>query len=552
MKDLQIPIGIEDYKSLKSKCYYVDKTHLIKRIIDSPKSSVFLFTRPRRFGKSLALSMVETFFSLGEDNASYFSDTYIGGRGNEYMQFLNAFPVLRLNFKRADATTYGEFLKLLALDMSILCKNAINKYGLSENNRPWLSALVKEQGDESLLKTSLDRLVRALDEDCGRGPIVLIDEYDCPMDRGFRLGYYDEVQEFLKVFLGDALKGNPSLEKAIVTGVNQVSHASIFSGLNNLRVNSVFSGSGEEHFGFTDEEVEDLLAYYGCDESVGNIKSHYGGYLIQGRNLFNPWSVLSFLDSGCLYDAYWTNTGSYDLLKEAVRYLVNNTQEDLLTLCSGSSFMTTLKKNVVFNDSFTDPSVFFGLMVSSGYLTALPVQGDFYSLAIPNSEISTALKSEILSFNGENNLLPLLSKLKMSFTKGNETEIKKILTEYVLASLSYFDYSLEKAYQLIVATVLSLLFQEATVESEANVGEGRCDLLVCSRKNDFAFVIELKKRKGKKSNDELLDSAKTAIKHIKSNDYCEKVRRMGVKKVILYGMAFSGKRMEVVAETMAS
>ena len=351
MELLQIPIGIEDYKSLKSKCYYVDKTSLIKRVADAPKSSVFLFTRPRRFGKSLALSMVETFFALGEDNREFFDGTYIEEAGERYLSLMNSFPVLHLSFKRMDASSYGEFLKLLSFDMSLLYDKAICKYGLKRDNRVWMDSILNESADETLLKTSLDRLLRCVSQDCGRGCIGLVDEYDCPMDRAYREGYYEALQEFMKVFLGDVLKGNPSLEKAIVTGVSQIAHASIFSGLNNLRVNSVFMGSGDEHFGFLQSETEELLAYYGYRGEVGLVESNYGGYVIQGKLCFNPWSVLSFVDNGCAFDSYWTHTGSYDLLKDAVRLLANDSYNDLLRLCSGSSLVVGLKKNIVLGEA---------------------------------------------------------------------------------------------------------------------------------------------------------------------------------------------------------
>ncbi len=550
MAKLQIPIGIEDYKALKQNSYYVDKTHILKRIIDAPTSTVFLFTRPRRFGKSLAISMVESFFILGEDNSSYFANTKIAREGEDYLKYQNALPVVHLNLKRIDAKDYKEFLSMLSLDISSLYKDAIKRYGLSKDNRPWIDNLLEEKADETLLKTSLDRLLRIINEDTGKSTIVLIDEYDSPLEKAYRCFYYEECQNFMKVFLGDVLKGNRFLEKAMVTGVSQIAHSSIFSDLNNLRVNTVLSGNDPEYFGFEEEEVKGLLDYYGCTTSLSEIRNWYGGYLFQNTMAFNPWSILSFIDNGGTFDAYWTNTGSYSLLKDTVATLADEPYGNLLKLSKGESLVANIRKNIVLGEEKSDVSALYSMLVFAGYLSAsLLTPPNLYSVKVPNEEIRQALQREIIAYNGESQLLPILASLRDAFLREDDERIKEVLSQYVLASFSYFDLSCEKIYQIIVVTVISLLFQDAIVKSEVNEGQGRCDLFVRSKNNSrFAFVVEFKYRKGKKSGEELLNSAKTALKQIKANDYVEEALRTTSGSIYAYGMAFSGKKIEVISE----
>ena len=553
MNKLQIPLGVEDFKALRKSSYYVDKTSLLKRVIDAPSSTAFLFTRPRRFGKSLALSMVETFFALGENNCSFFKNTYIEALGNEYLSHANQYPVLHMNLKRIEAKDYDEFLFLLGHDLASLYQGFKQKYNLKTDEYPWFNSIVDEKASESLMKTALDRLVELLHKQLGVKTILLVDEYDSPLEKAYRAGYYEKVQTFVKVFLGDVLKGNHYIEKSIVTGVSQIAHASIFSDLNNLRVNSLLSPSDEEYFGFNESELDELLRYYGCTVDKAKVKQWYGGYLIHGDSYYNPWSVLSFIDAGCEFDTYWNNTGSYSLLKDAVSVLSDGPYGDLLKLSARQSLIASVHKTVTLGQEAKDISSLYGLLIFSGYLTAtLFAAPNQYSVVIPNEEIRQAFQSEILSFNGESRLLPLLADLRNAFLNGDATRIKEVLSQYVFSSFSYFDFSCEKIYQIIIATLLSLLFQDAIVKSKVNEGGGRCDLFVRSKRNGrFAFICEFKYRKGKKSSAELTSSAKTALNQIKKKDYAEEAHQEGCAPIYAYGMAFSSKRAQIEYEKLS-
>lgn len=549
MKKLEIPIGIEDFKSLRESSYYVDKTSLIKRFIDAPATTCFLFTRPRRFGKSLAISMIETFFIYGESNLQYFENTYIESLGDEYLSFANTFPVIHLNLKRIEAKNYNEFLKFLAYEMEKLFSNLSKKYDLGEN---YFSQKIKDDNgiDESLLKKSLDMLMQLIYEKLNKQVILLIDEYDSPLEKAYHNGYYDELQSFFKIFLGDVLKGNQNLEKAIITGVSQIAHASIFSDLNNLRVNSVLNNSTDEYFGFTEKEIKELFAYYECEYDKQEVTNWYGGYIINGQIIYNPWSVLSFIDSGCSYDTYWANTGSYSLLKEAVTALADEPYGILLKLASKESIATNIKKDIVFSDATSSMSSLYSMLIFAGYLTgSLLYSPDTYSIRIPNEEIRLAFQREILDYNDKDRLVPLLVGLKNAFIYGENEKIKEILSQYILSSFSYFDLTNEKIYQVIVTTILSLLFNEAIVKSEVIEGEGRCDLFIRSKRNNkIAIIIEFKHRKGKKSSKELIKSSKLALEQIKKKNYVEEAKRNNIENICLYGMAFSGKLIEIAQE----
>lgn len=549
MKKLEIPIGKEDFKSLRESSYYVDKTSLIKRFIDAPATTCFLFTRPRGFGKSLAISMIETFFIYGESNLQCFKNTYIESLGDEYLSFANTFPVIHLNLKRIEAKNYNEFLKFLAYEMEKLFSNLSKKYDLDEN---YFSQKIKDDNgiDESLLKKSLDMLMQLIYEKLNKRVILLIDEYDSPLEKAYHNGYYDELQSFFKIFLGDVLKGNQNLEKAIITGVSQIAHASIFSDLNNLRVNSILNNSTDEYFGFTEKEIKELFAYYECEYDQQEVTNWYGGYIINGQIIYNPWSVLSFIDSGCSYDTYWANTGSYSLLKEAVTALADEPYGILLKLASKESIATNIKKDIVFSDATSSMSSLYSMLIFAGYLTgSLLYSPDTYSIRIPNEEIRLAFQREILDYNDKDRLVPLLVDLKNAFIYGENEKIKEILSQYILSSFSYFDLTNEKIYQVIVTTILSLLFNEAIVKSEVIEGDGRCNLFIRSKRNNkIAIIIEFKHRKGKKSSKELIKSSKLALEQIKKKNYVEEAKRNNIENICLYGMAFSGKLIEISQE----
>lgn len=539
---LKNSLRIEEFPVVKRKCYYVDKTRFLVPIIHAPKSTAFLFIRPRGFGKSLALSMVETFYALVEDCSDCFAGTFVEAEEGLFQQERNTRPVLHLNFKRSKGKDYQDFLDLLRFDMAVLTRKVCEKYDLPLEGK--IKALAEERADETLLKTSLDRLLRYVHERLGVEPLVLIDEYDCPLDKAYRAGYYEEAQTFLKVFLGDVLKGNQHLYRAVITGVAQIAHSSIFPDLNNLRVNSVLSSSGEEFFGFTRKETEDLLTYFGSTANIDEVTKWYGGYRFQGFSVYNPWSILSFVNNASLFNVYWANTGSNALLRLAVRRLTSDSKEELRKLIDGESVSALVDDNIVFGE---ESKGLYTLLIHSGYLKAnFLLPPNRYSVSVPNMEIAYCLNQEILRMNDDASLLETLVGFKEAFQNGDDERIQNVLSRYVLACFSYYDLVTEKIYQIIVVTLMAMLFEDAIVKSEVNEGDGRCDIYVRGKgERSFAFVLEIKYRKGKKSRAELSSSAVIALKQILKKNYCEDALREGNGPVLAYGMAFSAKEVAV-------
>lgn len=546
MSEWKNPLGIEDFKTLKRECYYVDKTKLVSRIIHAPKSSVFLFTRPRRFGKSLALSTIETFYNDREDSRPFFDDTLLAKEDPLYGTEISSHPVLHINLKRCEGESYPEFLRLFQYDLSRLAKKVCRSYNIEAKDE-WLRLLVDERCDETLLKTALDRLVDLLYEETGRESVVLVDEYDLPLQKGYDNGYFEQVQSFIKVFLGDVLKGNSHLYRSVVTGVTEIAHASVFSDLNNLRVNTILSNTEEEFFGFSQSEVSALLQAFETSASLEQLREWYGGYRFQGFPIFNPWSILSFIENKGQFDLYWSNSGSNSLIKRAVSSLSGGDKGEIYRLLSEESISVNVDKTIQLGKKGEGMDALYSLLIHSGYLSASPLlPPSLYSVSIPNKEIASCFRNEILEFNGKTPLLSALLGLKEAIEQGKTSKIEEVLSRYILACFSYFDLSAEKIYQIILTTIMALLFDGANVKSEVIEGEGRCDIYIQGKRGyPFSYVIELKKRNGKKSREELQKTAEVALQQILKKNYCEDALRDGSEQVFAYGFAFSGKNVAV-------
>mgnify|MGYP002624098659 CR=1 FL=1 len=551
MKMLNLPVGVEDFKEIKENAYYVDKTLFLEQFIDAIPSTVFLITRPRRFGKSLMLSMVDYFFRFNIDTKYLFEDTNIYKLGYEYIKEINSYPVIHLNFKRIESKTYDE----LIYNVNLLMVSIIKEYESYLNDikafsdKKIIESILNLEINESFLKQSLYKITELLYESTNKKVIVIIDEYDVPIIKSYEKGYYEEAKEFFKMFLGTALKGNNYLYKGLISGVNQIANTSIFSDLNNLRVISIISQTQNEYFGFTELEINKLLNYYGYKNNLDEIKKWYGGYIFQGKEIYNPWSILSFIANGFQFDKYWVTTGSYSLLKKSIMKINESSYNELSSLLYGNCLDATLKSAISLENN-ADKIELYSMLVSAGYLTARRISTtDFYFIYMPNEEIKSAFVNEILSLYSENNALTLLANLKIAFIEGDSDKIANVLSLYVLNCFSYYDLSDERIYQIIVTTVLSILFTDSIVLSEVNSGLGRCDIYISSKNNDkFALIIEIKHLKGRRSIKDIESSSISALNQIKNKGYIENALKEDKKEIILYGMSFSNKNIVVKKE----
>jgi len=537
------PIGIEDFKIIKEACYYVDKTKLIKFICDAPDTTVFLFTRPRRFGKSLALSMLEYYFSNTNNSKSLFEDTYIY-KESEYIKYMNSRNVIHLNFKNVDASSYDNFIYSMKVLLAEVYNKSIknsNTNLLSELEINYINDIISLKSNEVELKLSLEKLINIIYLLTNETSIVLIDEYDAPLNEAYKNGFYEKANDFLRLFLGGALKGNSHLYKAVLTGVTQIAHSSALSDLNNLRVYNVLSPLKDEFFGFTKEETIDLLNYYNFTGDFNDVDKYYGGYSFSINNIYNPWSIFSFIDNNFLFKNYWANTGSYVLLRDSIKTIADYEIEELSNLLIGDVKIIQLDETINFENSSLLNQI-YTMLVFSGYLTAsLFSEPNNFTVRIPNEEIKSIFKSEIINCYSNNNFT-LLANLKEAFIRGDSTKIKDYFNKYVLTCFSYYDLSTEKTYQIIFTTLLAILFSEAIVKSEVNEGLGRCDIYMRFIDGSYSFVFELKKLKGRRTELELKKSSIAALNQIKNKNYYEEALKDNSKKILIYGVSFSEKK----------
>lgn len=400
-----LPIGISDYVRAQSEYYYVDKTLLIKDFLDR-KPLVSLFTRPRRFGKTLNMDMLRVFFEISKENTGkYFEDKAIWKCGEEYRSHQGKYPVIFLTFKDVKFDTweatidkikgllqeeYGRHQELLASDK------------LSAYEKEYFGKILDSSANEVELTSALERLSKMLTSHYGKAPIIIIDEYDTPIQEGYAKDFYEEIIGFMRNFFSGAFKDNKNLSYGFLTGILRIAQESIFSGLNNLTVNSVMDEEYDRYFGFTEDEVEQMLDYYGVFEKEAELKEWYDGYLFGKEEIYNPWSVINYISKGCIPQAYWVNTGKNEVLEDVLKVATDDITERLYSLLQGESVIARIDQNVVYRSLTEDAANIYSLLLVAGYLKTpkKELQGDgsyLCEVSIPNKEIAAVYKNEILS-----------------------------------------------------------------------------------------------------------------------------------------------------------
>lgn len=549
---LLLPIGIDDYRHVKQSCFYFDRTRFLKEIHDSPTSSVFLYTRPRRFGKSLMMSMVSYFYDIRLSSAPLFDGMAVSSLPEVYSE-MNSCPVIHLDLKGLGFSNEEEFYSSLAMRMADLYRDLIDekvKDVLDSSQKEYVASIEKEEADKARLSASLLRLSHYLCSAYDKSVFILVDEYDAPLQEAKENGFYDSVQLFMRSFLGNALKGNPHLNKAILTGVTQIAQASIFSDLNNLIVNNIIGGR-EEFFGFKQEETTEILSYYGYKGSLEEVKEWYGGYRFQGEEVYNPWSILNFISNGFLFQPYWVNTGSYLTIRRAIEEIGSKNSNGFLSLLQGDAVFADFRHSISLSSSLDGPAL-YSLLAYSGYLSALrtPIIGR-YVFQIPNNEIKACFRSEILSGLTDSSSLSRLYEIGRALSQNDPKAFENAFSDFVLTCFSYLDLTSEKAYQIMIVTLSSILFENCIVKSERDAGKGRCDIMILDKKDQYCYILELKYRKNRPSESSLLSSASLALEQAIDLRYYEEAKRRNIPKIFVFGMAFSGKRIKVVSKSIS-
>ena len=551
----RIPLGIDDYEAVCQNCYYVDKTNIIATLANLPEGTSLLFTRPRRFGKSLMLSMLQAFFEESEkDKTSLFQDKKIYQNKEIMRDAFQRFPVVHLNLKNAIGSTYEDLIHKIREAISGEYErhsSLLESKELSEKDKAYFRSVLDETASDLDYTSSLLKLTAFLEKSQGIKAVVLIDEYDAPAHYAYQNGFYEPAILFLKQLFSSVLKSNPSLHFAILTGVLQIAKESLFSGLNNLITNSVLSANMDEGFGFVEEETSELLKYYGYQDSLDEIRKWYGNYHFGNAVVYNPLSVLSFLQSGGVYATYWNNTADNTVLGSVIEKM--DSVDSLLPLIGHQSISSPIDIALSYQDLDSRPENVISFLLASGYLTIKERLGDFlYSLAFPNKEIESVFQREISLRYIPQNDFPVLLSMKKAFETGDIKVLESVLEKYLLSTFSCYEVGKEKNYQIMLSTSLSLIFENCIVKNEVNAGTGRADILVYSPKPHApSFVIEIKALRSNASQDRIKNYALRAIRQIKENEYLDELKPFSPSFVELYGIAFYKKRVHIEKERVS-
>lgn len=547
-----LPIGISDYVRAQSEYYYVDKTLLIKDFLDQ-KPLVSLFTRPRRFGKTLNMDMIRVFFETSMvDTSKYFKDKKIWNCGEKYRSHQGKYPVIFLTFKDVKfdswAATLDKIGSLLQIEfgrhMEILADDKLAEY-----EKDYFNRILNGKANEVELSSAMENLSRMLTRYYGKAPVIIIDEYDTPIQEGYAKDFYDEIIGFMRNFFSGAFKDNKNLSYGFLTGILRIAQESIFSGLNNLTVNSVMDEDYDQYFGFTENEVDKMLDYYGVSNKKEELKGWYDGYLFGDEEIYNPWSVINYIAKGCTPQAYWVNTGKNEVLEDVLKIATDDITQKLYSLLQGESVIARIDQNVVYRSLSEDPANIYSLLLVAGYLktTKKELQADgsyLCEVSIPNREIAAVYKGEILS-----HLLQIgaitrttANKIAESLYVNDYKKLQKAIAEYMDRSISFYDAGEEGFYHGLTLGLIALMDNQYKIKSNRESGDGRYDISLIPRENGYpGIIMELKWKKA--LDEEALDKlAAEALGQIDKMRYDAEMKEDGVQDILKFGIAFSSKK----------
>lgn len=552
---LPLPIGVSDYRRACSQYYYVDKTLFLKDFLDD-QPLVSLFTRPRRFGKTLNMDMIRTFFEISkEDTSIYFKDKKIWNCGPKYREYQRKFPVIFVTFKDVKFVTWAETLEAI---QSLLIKEAYRHIELQTStkcddyDKKWFSRLLASESSEVELSQYFQNLSSMLHKHYGVAPIILIDEYDIPIQQGYVKGFYEEVILFMRNLFSGGFKDNHHLSYGILTGILRVAKESIFSGLNNLSTYSVLDKKYNSYFGFTEEEVKSMAQYYGNSNKLKEIRDWYNGYQFGNQEIYNPWSVVSYFNNICQPRAYWQSTGSNDVIQEIIPQANQDIYDRLVSLMNGTSFTTYIDTGVIYPEIHTNPSSVYSFLLVAGYLkaenTKVSWSGDYIcDVSIPNKEIAFVYNKEILQ-KLKNMISPSVSiKIQEALLNKDTDRLKDSIRTLLIESVSYFDTAKETFYHGLMLGLCAVMSGHY-LTSNRESGQGRFDIQLLPKDKRFpGIIIELKSIVGNHS-DTLKKEAEKALQQIIDKSYDVQLKSKGISKVYKYGVAFQGKNVEVVVK----
>ena len=564
-KLLKLPVGLDDFEKIRRDgFYYVDKTRLIEQLLDQ-WAEVNLFTRPRRFGKTLNMSMLRSFFEIGTD-PSLFQGLYISQKQTLCQEYLGKYPVIFLSLKNVDGFNMEEARERLA---DLVGEEAerfsflLASEKLSENDKNKYRALIEWRSgkytmDSGLQSGSLRILSQLLYKYYGRKTIILIDEYDVPLDKAFQHGYYKEMVSLLRGLFGQALKSNEYLKFAVLTGCLRISKESIFTGLNNFKVLSITDVRFEEYFGFTDREVRDLLGFYHLENHLEETREWYDGYHFGSVDVYCPWDVINHADRLCVEagakpQAYWINTSGNELVKRFVDKANKTTRDEIERLIAGEAIEKSLRLELTYEEVDQTIDNLWSVLFSTGYLTQAGVTEDGkYQLVIPNKEVREVYQLQIQEWFQRSIMSDTagLEAFWRALEEGQPEQVEQYLKKILSNSISFYDTKTQKdrkhenAYHTLL---IGLLAGNANwlVKSNVEAGDGRADLIVETEDPDTGILIELKYSQ---TFSGLETACQEALAQIKERRYEEYLQNEDRNKRLLYGIAFCKKKCRVLVE----
>jgi len=566
MKNLKFPVGIEDFQEIRRNgFYYIDKTGLIEQLLDS-WGKVNLFTRPRRFGKSLNMSMLRYFFEIGTDK-TLFDGLHILQRKDLCDEYMGRFPVVFLTLKGVDGLTFekatNKLIKIVALEAErfIFLKNSDK---LTDNEKQRYCALVKMQDgkyamDEDTLESALQTLSELLYRHYGQKVVILVDEYDVPLGKAYQNGYYKEMVSMIRSLFGEALKTNGFLQFAVLTGCLRVSRESIFTGLNNFKIFSITDARFDEQFGFTEDEVGKMLKDYHLEEHLAEMKEWYDGYHFGDADIYCPWDVINRVDDLCdtpeaKPKCYWINSSGNALVKRFVSIANRTTQDEIEHLIAGEPIEKSVRLDLTYDEIDKSIDNIWSVLFTTGYLTQVGMtEQGAYKLVIPNKEVRTVYISQIQEWFKQKiaDNTEQMAYFWKAIEDGNAEIIEQYLNLTLSNTISVFDTKApemekENSYHTFLAGMLTGN-TDWVVKSNVEAGEGFADIIIKPQNPDDGIIFELKCSKEASGLDK---ACERAIKQIRDRRYSEYLKNDGRHNMIFYGIAFYKKRCKVVVEKL--
>lgn len=544
-KNKSLPIGVSDFKLATTGYYYVDKTLMIRDFLDK-KPMVSLFTRPRRFGKTLNMDMLRVFFEkTNEDTSVYFKDKQIWQCGDYYTKHQGQYPVIFLTFKDVKSMTWEEtFQKIRRLiSLEFIRHNELETSSvLTAYEKEQYHLLAGDSGDEVDCQMGLQLLSLLLHKHYGRECIIIIDEYDTPIQQGHTCNFYPEIVNFMRNFFSGGLKDNPHLAFGFLTGILRVAKESIFSGMNNLKTYSILDDGYSSYFGFTEKEVKDMLRYYGKDDKYNELSEWYDGYRFGNTEIFNPWSVINYISDNCFPKAFWQSTGNNEIIGEIIQAATPEITKDLYKLLCGEKIAAYIDTGVIYPEVQNNPYSIYSFLLVAGYLKVANIypqsDGNFMcDVAIPNKEITFVYEKEVLNRTNQNSLAISISQA--IFSKDTQ-KLQALLEDFMVKSISSIDGANEGFYHGMMLGLCAILGNRYKIRSNRESGLGRFDIqLMPLAKGMPGFIFEFKHTKDEHTD--LSALADSALQQIEAKKYDTELRDNGVNSIISIGIAFRGK-----------